>query len=130
MAQIAALAGLIGCGLMLAGCGTLGASPGMLALAPTSAGGLAGSALGATLDGSAQKAARNAEYQALEFGRTGMPVPWASGNTKGEVVPGARYQINASNCRDFTHVLFVGTERQSARGTACRLPNGTWQPVT
>ena len=117
--------------VLLGGCVTTGqggVSP--LALTAPAGGGLANGAIGTDLDSSAQKAAREAEYQALEFGRTGVPVPWKSGSNRGEVIPGARYQINAYSCRDFTQTILSGAERPSARGTACRQPNGSWQPVT
>jgi len=95
------------------------------------ASGVAGSSIGKDLDFVAARAARSAEYRALEYGRTGVPVTWKSGSSHGEVVPGTTYRINDSNCRDYVHTLTVGSgEAQSARGTACRQANGTWQPVS
>lgn len=134
MARAGALLVIGLAGLVLAACSTAG--PNRTAGIATGAavgdgpGGLIGGAIGGELDQSALKAAREAEFRALEFGRTGTPVPWRKGAVYGEVVPGARYQVNTFNCRDYAHSIFVGGQKQSARGTACRQPNGTWQPVT
>lgn len=128
MAGLKALFGVSLAGLLLAGCASVGGGgTGALALAPT---GGATAAAPAPLDSSAQRAARAAEQQALEFGRTGVPVPWKSGRAKGEVIPGAKYQINAFACRDYTQTIFVGSEKQTLRATSCRQADGTWSPLT
>lgn len=121
----------------LAGCSTsAGQNPGggvigaAAAGAMVSGGGVASGPAGAGLDAAAQKSAGEAEYRALEYGRTGVPVSWTSGAAKGEVVPGASYKVNASDCRDYTHSVTVGGKSQSGRGTACRQPSGVWQAVT
>ena len=123
-------------GLTLAACNTVGngASPGVTGTVPGASAeattGLASGAIGRDLDSASLKAAREAEFRALEFGRTGVPVPWRSGSARGEVVPGARYQVNTFNCRDFVHTVFANGTKQSARATSCRQPNGSWEPVT
>jgi surface antigen len=45
------------------------------------------------------------------------------------VVPGASYQVNAYDCREFTHTIYVDGEPQVARGTACRQEDGSWRTV-
>ena len=138
MARAGALLVIGLAGFLLAGCTTVGSgpSPAVTGTVPGAAGegvpaaGVASGAIGRELDSAALKAAREAEFRALEFGRTGTPVTWRSGNSRGEVVPGARYQVNTFNCRDFVHTVFAGGTRQSARATACRQPNGSWQSVT
>jgi surface antigen len=125
---VAAAMGLV-C-LTLAACnGGVGGGPDASIAAP-SGGGLAGGAIGKDLSLSDQRAARAAEYKALEYGHTGVPVEWKNGNNHGEVVPGASYRVNAYTCRDFVHTIYIGTAPQSARSTACRQANGNWQPVT
>jgi surface antigen len=121
--------------LVLAGCTTTQGSA-VIPLAVTeptigaTGGGTATSAFGAALDTTAKNAARDAEFRALEFGKTGTAVSWRSGKVSGEVVPGARYEINNFNCRDLvTSVFFEGAKR-TTRSTSCRQPNGNWQPVT
>ena len=123
MARVGILAALSVCGLALAGCGKTGgfsaeASPTAAAIAAPE------------LDTGARRAAKDAEYRALEFGRAGTPVAWQAGKSHGEVVPGPLYHVNASDCRDFTQTVYVGSEQHATRATACRQPNGTWQPVS
>lgn len=93
-------------------------------------GGVLGNVIGSELDQSAQRRAREAEMRALENGRTGVPVAWRSGRYRGEVVPGAQYQVNTYNCRDYTHTIYGPGQPQVARAAACRQPNGSWQSVT
>ena len=47
----------------------------------------------------------------------------------GSIVPGPAYQSNGMNCRQFTHTIYIDAKPQTARSTACRNPEGTWQPV-
>lgn len=82
------------------------------------------------LSTSAQKRATETEVRALEFGRTGIPIAWKDGKSRGEVTPGAPYQVNASSCRDYTHSVSIdGGPPVSGRATACRQANGTWQTI-
>ena len=123
MARIGLFLALGLCGVAVAGCAktsgfTAEASPAVAAIAP------------AGLDAGAKRAAKDAEYRALEFGRAGTPVAWQEGKSRGEVVPGPLYHVNASDCRDFTHTVFVASLPHATRATACRQPNGTWQPVS
>lgn len=94
------------------------------------AGGLIGSELGRSLDQQDQRRALNAEYQALEYGRVGSPVVWRnpdSGNY-GEVLPTRTYQNNSLQCREYSHTIYIDGRPETARGTACRQPDGTWRP--
>ncbi len=106
-----------------------GGKPGAI-VAGAVAGGVVGNVVGREMDQSAQRAAREAEFRALEYGRPGAPVTWQSGKYHGEVVPGPQYQVNAYNCRDYTQTIYGSGAPQSARATACRQANGTWQAVT
>lgn len=132
MRRIVAVAALGLAGLGLAGCSTTGSSGQALGLlsdgqstnTPIAAFAVQG------LSGPAQKKAAEAEIRALEFGRTGIPVPWKEGTSRGEVTPGALYQVNASSCRDYTHSVSIdGGPAVSSRATACRQANGAWQTV-
>ncbi len=92
-------------------------------------GGFVGNAIGASLDAQAEQRAEQAQMQALENGRAGTQVAWDSGNARGEVIPGPRYNVNSNECRDYTHQIWIDGQPQTARGTACRQPDGTWRPV-
>jgi len=95
-------------------------------------GGLLGNRIGASLDDEDRRRAYAAQIQALETGPSGAPVPWRNPDSGryGNVVPGPAYQTNGATCRQYTQTVFVDGRPQSARGTACRNPDGTWTPVT
>jgi surface antigen len=112
--------------------GLLGGSQGSLggAAAGAVAGGLVGSVIGAELDAADRKVAMEAEYRALEYGRPGAPVQWRGRSGRhGDVVVGATYRVNDYSCRDYTETIYIDGRPESARGTACRQPDGTWKPV-
>lgn len=91
-----------------------------------------GGTLAGTLDAGDKKAAYEAQYRALEFNRSGTPVAWdnpSSGN-RGEVVPGPAYTINSSQCRDYTHTIFVDGQPSVNRGTACKQNEGDWRTIS
>jgi len=96
------------------------------------AGGLLGSAIGASLDEQDRQLAYAAEMDALERGQAGAAVPWRSTHTGyyGNVVPGPYYDTGGQRCRQYTHTVYIGGRPQSARGTACRNPDGTWTIVS
>lgn len=95
-------------------------------------GGVVGQSVGRNLDDRERERAEQAEFQALEYGRPGSPVDWRGNREgyRGEVVPGPRYRVNAYDCRDYTHRIWIGGEPQVARGTACRQEDGTWRPIS
>lgn len=94
------------------------------------AGGLIGSEIGRALDENDRRAASEAEYRALETGRSGTPTRWRNPDSGhyGDVVPGPAYQVNRLDCRDYTHTIYIDGQPETARGTACRQPDGTWRP--
>lgn len=96
------------------------------------AGGLLGSAIGASLDEEDRRRAYAAEMQALEYGPVGAPTAWRSERTGyyGNVVPGPYYESRGSRCREYTHTIYIGGRPQTARGTACRNPDGSWTPIS
>ncbi len=95
------------------------------------AGGLIGGMIGNSLDQQDQARARAAETQALEYGNPGAPVSWrGDSGAYGTIVPGPAYARGGSpKCREFTHTIYINGQPQTARGTACRNPDGTWTPV-
>lgn len=95
-------------------------------------GGLIGHEIGAALDERDRERALAAEYQALEYGRSGAKVGWNNPDSGhyGEVVPGPAYESAGNQCRSYTHTIYVDGRPQTASGTACRRPDGTWQTVS
>jgi len=96
------------------------------------AGGLIGAEIGRSLDERDRQEALAAEYRALEFGRAGRPVAWRNdvSGIYGEVVTGPGYEVNALDCRDYTHTIYIDGRPRVARGAACRQPDGTWRIVS
>jgi surface antigen len=96
------------------------------------AGGLIGAAVGSSLDEEDRRIAYAAEMQALEYGAPGVAVGWRSERTRyyGNVVPGPYYVTDGQRCRQYTHTVFIAGKPESARGTACRAPDGRWVAVS
>ncbi len=94
-------------------------------------GGIIGNQIGQSLDEEDRRMAMAAEYQALEYGQAGAATPWDNPQTqhRGQIVPGKPYQQGSQYCRPYTHTIYVGGQPQTARGTACRQPDGTWATV-
>jgi surface antigen len=94
-------------------------------------GGIIGNQIGRSLDEEDRRLAAAAEYQALEYGQAGATTPWDNPQTQnhGQIVPGKPYQQGSEFCRPYTHTIYVGGQPQTARGTACRQADGTWQTI-
>lgn len=95
-------------------------------------GGLIGHEIGSALDERDRERALAAEYQALEYGRSGSKVGWTNPDSGhyGEVVPGPAFDSADGQCRTYTHTIYIDGRPQTASGTACRRPDGTWQTVS
>jgi surface antigen len=91
-------------------------------------GGLIGNRIGASMDDEDKRRAYAAQMQALESGPSGAPVAWRNPDSGryGSIVPGPAYQANGISCRQYTHTIYIDGKPQTARGTACRNPDGTW----
>ncbi|WP_407047970.1 glycine zipper 2TM domain-containing protein [Methyloraptor flagellatus] len=94
-------------------------------------GALLGGDIGRNLDDRDRELAAQAEYDALEAGPAGSARQWRgpSGHT-GSITPGPAYAVNQYTCRDYTHTIYIDGKPQTARGTACRQPDGTWRPLS
>ncbi|NVO14485.1 MAG: glycine zipper 2TM domain-containing protein [Rhodoplanes sp.] len=94
-------------------------------------GGLIGNRIGAAMDDEDRRRAYDAQMAALETGRSGAPVSWKNPDSGryGTIVPGPAYDQGGRNCRQFTHTIYIDGTPQTARGTACRNPDGTWTSV-
>lgn len=97
------------------------------AIVDAMAGGLIGGALGSGLDARERRRALEAEYRALEYTPAGQAVAWGQqGGRRGEVVAGSPYRVGSQDCRQYAHTVFAGSRSQTARGSACRNPDGSW----
>lgn len=130
--------------LTLGGCMTAGPGQSVSpsALAPTGGdvptsgllaplqGGLVGRVDGLRLTRDELIEALETEYRALEYTAPGDIVAWQGSGTglSGQVVASQPYRVGSQDCRQYTHTLTapgVGAP-QTARGTACRNPDGSW----
>jgi surface antigen len=95
-------------------------------------GGFLGNRIGASLDDEDKRRAYAAQMQALETGPSGAPVAWRNPDSGryGNVVPGPAYQANGTQCREYTHTVYIEGTPQTQRGTACRNPDGTWTTIS
>jgi surface antigen len=93
--------------------------------------GVVGATIGLSLNAEDRRRALEAEFRALEFGIPGAATLWngVTPSVYGEVVPGPRYSVNEYECRDYTHTIYVGANREAGRGTSCRVAGGAWGPV-
>ena len=100
--------------------------------AGTLIGGIIGSEVGRSLDRADRAYAQRAQYDALEYSPSGQTVPWRNPDSghSGYVIPRETYQSPAGEyCREYQQTIYVGGRPESAYGTACRQPDGTWQVV-
>ena len=92
-------------------------------------GGAIGQSIGEGLDEVDRMMASGAYTQALEKTPSNESVDWAnpdSGNS-GSFTPVRTYQANNSYCREYNQEVVIGGYSESAFGTACRQPDGSWQ---
>ncbi len=96
----------------------------------TIVGAFAGRAIAQRLDGNSESRAAAAERDAVTRNQT---ITWNNpqGRSEGSVQPLRTYQNGSGQtCRDYTHTINVEGKRETARGTACRQSDGTWQLVS
>lgn len=91
-------------------------------------GGLIGTKLGVRLNDEDRRLAYEAQLEALDRGAPGAPVPWRNEATGryGNIVAGPLYSQKGLQCRGFSHTITVNGDIKSARGTACKSPEGAW----
>jgi surface antigen len=94
-------------------------------------GGLIGNRIGAAMDDEDKQRAYEAQMQALESGPSGAPVGWKNPDSGhyGSIVPGPAFDRRGTQCRQYTHTIYIGGRPETARGTACRNPDGSWTAV-
>lgn len=95
-------------------------------------GGWAGNEMGASLDNADRGQMGRAQYQAYTA-PVGQQIVWQnprSGNS-GTIEPLRNgYDSNTgAYCREYQTTVMVAGERQSAYGTACQQPDGSWKVI-
>ncbi len=123
---------LIGAGLGGLAGSQIGSGTGKLAAvgAGVLLGGLLGNSVGKSLDKADRAYAERNAQETLEYQPIGSTTSWVnpdSGNS-GSVTPTKTYQSTSGEyCREYQQTVTVGGEEQSAYGTACRQPDGSWK---
>ena len=94
-------------------------------------GGAIGQNIGAQLDERDRLLAGEAYNTALEFNPTDKAAEWRNPDTGnyGRVIPVTTYRKNGRYCREFTQEIFIGGEKQTGYGRACRQPDGAWEII-
>ncbi len=93
-------------------------------------GGLLGNDVGRSLDKADELYAARHAQDTLEYAPSGTTSSWVnpdSGNS-GTFTPSKTYTTSQGQyCREYQTTVTVGGEVQSAYGTACRKPDGSWE---
>ena len=94
-------------------------------------GGVIGQNIGAQLDERDRLLAGEAYNTALEYNATDKAAEWRNPDTGnyGRVIPVATYRQNGRYCREFTQEIFIGGEKQTGYGRACRQQDGSWEII-
>jgi surface antigen len=90
-------------------------------------GGLIGNAIGRDLDAQDRQRAYEAERVAIWEGRRSE---WRGEKAYGYVEPGPTYRRGGGLCREYTNTIYINGRPETAVGTACRNPDGSWSPVS
>ncbi|HRQ60322.1 MAG TPA: RT0821/Lpp0805 family surface protein [Alphaproteobacteria bacterium] len=128
---VGALGGAVGGGLLGSQIG--GGSGRLIATgAGVLLGGLLGSEIGASLDNADKAYAMQAQNQALAA-PVGERITWNNPNSgnSGYITPVRDgYASSGRYCREYQQEITVGGKRESAYGTACQKPDGSWEIVS
>ena len=95
-------------------------------------GAFVGNQVGKSLDRADKLAMQQSTQQALEVGQSGAPVAWRNPDSghSGTVTPQPSYETaSGTYCREFQQTVTIDGQTQSAYGTACRQPDGSWKIV-
>lgn len=93
----------------------------------------AGAVIGGSIGRSMEPVDQARVQHTLETGRTGQTVIWNNPDTgnRYEVTPTRTYRTaDRRDCREYTSWVFLGGYEEQVTGTACRMPDGSWQRQT
>jgi len=90
-----------------------------------------GSEIGKSLDKADQQYATQSAANALERYPDGQAATWQNPNSghAGETVPTRTYETAQGPCREYQSSVVIDGRKQTAYGTACRQPDGSWKIV-
>jgi surface antigen len=106
-------------------------------LAATAAGALLGAMIGGEIGRSLDQADRmymaQTRQRALNSVPTGQSSKWVNPDSghSGTVTPQPAFEPSLGRyCREFQETVTIGGQQETAYGTACRQPDGTWKIVS
>lgn len=102
----------------------------ILAIAVGAVGGaFVGNQIGKSMDDTDKLKLQKNAAVSLEKTPTGQTTTWKNPDTGnyGTFTPRKTYETNNGYCREYTQQVTVAGKTQSAYGTACRQPDGTWK---
>jgi surface antigen len=88
-----------------------------------------GSEIGRSLDENDRREAERSAQVALERNPDGRASTWQNPNSghSGATTPTRTYETAGGPCREYTTSVVIDGKTQTAHGTACREPDGTWR---
>lgn len=93
-------------------------------------GAVIGGEIGRAMDETDRLLAEQTAQKTLETTPTGQTSTWTnpdSGNS-GSVTPTRTYRNpRGQDCREYETTVYIDGRRETAYGTACRMPDGTWR---
>lgn len=95
-------------------------------------GALVGAEVGSSLDKADQAALANTTAYTLETVPSGQPTRWNNPDSGryGTVTAEPSYTNSyGQNCRNYRQTVEINGQTEIMTGTACRRPDGTWQPT-
>lgn len=101
--------------------------------AATIAGGLLGVLVGGGIGRSMDQADLACFGQALEYGSPTQPVVWRNPDAGADysVIPVRSFEQGGGlYCREYQTRVMIGGRSEQAYGTACRMPDGDWKPMS
>ncbi|PCK00383.1 MAG: hypothetical protein COA45_00965 [Zetaproteobacteria bacterium] len=94
-------------------------------------GALVGSEIGKSLDKADRQYMSQATYD-VQSAPVGETISWnnpESGNSGDVVATKDGYSASGKYCREYQQTIYVGGREESAYGTACQKPDGSWEIV-
>lgn len=93
-------------------------------------GAVIGGEIGRSMDETDRMMAEKTAQRTLETNPTGQSSSWSNPDNghSGSVTPTRTYSTpQGQDCREYETTVYIDGQRETAYGTACRLPDGTWQ---
>lgn len=92
-------------------------------------GAILGGEIGKSMDENDRMMAEHTAQKSMESSPTGTVSTWSNPDSghRGSVTPVRTYRdANNQDCRDYESTVYIDGSAETARGVACRQPDGTW----